>query len=182
MRLLLIRHGECLKGTGDPSLTKNGKSQAEMLAKRLSKIIITKIYVSDSARALESFEEYLKINPSIQYEKTDKLREIYRTIIGGPEREGTSPEREKKDKDRADMFFEHIVNSNLKGNVGIFTHGNTIRYFLSKAMKTDPKKAFGGIVINCGSISIIEVKKDEVAVKAINIIDHLGLKEVEHFY
>lgn len=182
MKMLLIRHGECLKGIKDPSLTQRGKVQAEKLAKKLSTLPITKAYVSDLTRAFESFESYLAVNPSITYEKTEQVREIYRLIIGGPEKEGASQDREKKDKARADIFFDHITNSNLKGNVIIVTHGNLIRYFLSKAMKMDPKKAFDGLIVNCGSISVIEIKRGQTAVKSMNNVDHLGPKEVEQFY
>ena len=172
MNILLIRHGESQQIGINPHLTNNGNVQAQQLAVMLSQIPLTKAYVSDQIRAIETFEEYKKLNPNMRFVKTKKLREIYRTLVGGPQKEGTPHSREVSDKARIDSFWKEILNSADK-TVAFFTHGNVIRYLLAKAMGIEPK-FWTKMVINCGSISLIQKNKDSVRVKFINSISHLA--------
>lgn len=172
MRIFLIRHGEAIKIGKDSVLTEVGLKQAKNVARILSSIPVSLIFTSDSTRARQTFEEYNKVNPSAKVETTSDLAEIYRVIVGGPEKEGTPKDREKKDRERADKFFKDLQNLKEE-NVAIFSHGNIIRYFISKSLGVDSKSLWEKMVISPGSISIIEVTKNkEIQVKAINLYEH----------
>jgi len=172
-KILLLRHGEASKKGDDTILTEKGNKEAKALAKKLQTIKINKIYVSDITRAQETMKHYtnlLEKKPEIT--TTEKLREIYRVIVGGPKREGTAKDREKKDKQRADEIYKELIKQ--KGTTAVFTHGNIIRYILAKAMNIKYKDIWTKLFLNTGSISIIEKTKEGlIRVNAINLIDHL---------
>jgi len=172
MNILLIRHGECQQNEADPALTSSGQVQAQQLAKLLNQILLTKVYVSDNVRAVKTFEEYIKLNPNTRFVKTNKLREIYRTLVGGPKKVGTDPLREARDKTRIDSFWHELLESKDE-TVAIFTHGNVIRYLLANVLGMKPENSWTRMVINCCSISLIQKDKDSICVKLINSIDHL---------
>lgn len=172
MRIFLVRHGEAIKLENDSILTKKGLKQSKNVAKALAKIPIDLVFTSNLTRATQTLEEYKKLNGSVKVEISPEISEIYRVIIGGPEKEGTSENREEKDKTRSDNFFANLLKLK-KENIAIFSHGNIIRYFLSKALNVDPKGLWEKIVISPGSISIIEInKKGMTRVKAINLYEH----------
>ncbi len=155
MRIFLIRHGEAVEKDDNSVLTEKGIEQSRDVAKFLKKIKIDKIFVSGLTRAKQTLEEYKKLNPKIKVEETDELNEIYRVIVGGPEREGTPKDREEKDKKRADRIYKKLIK--IKGeNIAVFTHGNIIRYFLAKVLNKNPKEMWEK-EINLCSISVIEV-------------------------
>jgi len=172
-KILLLRHGEASKKGNDTILTEKGNKEAKALAKKLQTIKINKIYVSDLTRAQETIKHYTQIlekKPEIT--TTEKLREIYRVIVGGPIREGTAKDREEKDKQRADEIYDELIKQ--EGTTAVFTHGNIIRYLLAKAMNIQYKDIWTKLFLNTGSISIIEKTKEGlIRVDAINLIDHL---------
>jgi len=174
MNIILIRHGEFQNiGEGaDPPLTKKGKAQAKKLAIVLQQMHVAKAYVSDRIRSVETFEEYKKLNPNIKFVKTNKLREIYGVIVGGPPKEGTSPRRKIEDKKRIDLLWKEILKSKDK-TIAVFAHGNVIRYLVSKVTRKDPKKAWTGIPVDFCSITLIQKNKDSICVKCINKINQL---------
>lgn len=172
MNLIFIRHGEA-KQEEPFGLTKKGFAQAKAVAKRLESVNVTKTYTSDLRRAVETQREYFKIK-NIPNNKTEKLREIYRNIIGGPVREGTPIDRAEKDKKRAEEIFEEIVkNGEDKDNIVVFCHGNIIRFFLAKALNLKPANLWENIVINNASISVLEVSNKGYRIKVLNNIEHL---------
>jgi broad specificity phosphatase PhoE len=172
MRIFLARHGTAIKKGDDSVLTKEGIKQAKNLAKQLSKIKFDFVFSSDLTRAKQTADEFIKLEPKNKTEYSPDIREIYRVIVGGPEKEGTPKDRAEKDKSRADNFLNKI--SNLKGkNVLVFCHGNIIRYFLSKGLGISPEGLWEKMVISHGSISIIEIANNkEMQVKAINLYQH----------
>ena len=179
MNILLVRHGNSIKKDGDAVLSEKGIKQAELLAKRLAKIKITKIYSSDYTRALQTYEEFKKINPDVPYIISKDLREIYRTIIGGPEREGTPSERAKKDMKRMNNAFNEITQNDESAVIAVFCHGNVIRYFLSKVLNSKAKNnLWENLIINDASISILEVSGELLKIKTINDIEHLSEEEI----
>ncbi len=181
MRIFLIRHGEAEKADKDPSLSEKGILQARNVAGFLKDIKINHSFTSNLARAKQTFEEYRKVDSLSIVEHTEDLNEIYRVIIGGPEKEGTSQGREEKDMIRADKFFERL-RSMKSQNVALFIHGNIIRYYLSKAMGVDPRKLWKGMVISPGSISIIEIEGKILQVKAVNLYGHQSKELTEEYY
>lgn len=171
MRIFLIRHGEAIKKDNDSVLTEKGIKQAKNLAKFIENIKFDKIYTSNLTRAKQTFEELKKIKQAYNSEQLEDLNEIYRVLVGGPIKEGTSPEREVKDKARMESFFNSVKNSKNE-NILIFSHGNVIRYLLAKALNISPVGLWEKMIISPGSISIIEIDKDIIQVKAINLYQH----------
>ena len=179
-KILLLRHGEAKKIGEDTILTEKGNNEAKALAKKLQEITINKIYVSDLTRAQETMQHYLNgIKEKPEVVTTEKLREIYRVLVGGPERVGTPEDREEKDKQRADEIYEKLLKE--KGNIAVFAHGNIIRYLLIKAMDIQFTDLWNKLFLNTGSISVIEKTKEGlIRVNAINLIEHLP--EAKEFY
>ncbi|MGV8169573.1 MAG: histidine phosphatase family protein [Candidatus Nanoarchaeia archaeon] len=181
--LILIRHGESAESGNETFLSNKGKEQAELLAKKLSTIPITKIYSSDYPRTVQTLNPYKKLKPEIPTITTEKLREIYRTIIGGPERPGTNPTRAEEDRKRADEIL-HEITATAKDDdiIAIFAHGNIIRYFIAKAADLTGGNLWDKMTINDASITILELKNNHLHIKTINNIDHLNKDEVLNFY
>ena len=183
VKLFLIRHGESIPSENDAVLSEKGVKQAKLLAQKLSSINISRVYVSDYKRALQTYEEYRLIKPNIPCSVTGKLREIYRVIIGGPERQGTDPEREKNDRKRADEIFQEILGDAKKDDaIALFIHGNIIKYFISKILGSPKANLWEDLTINDASISLIEVSEKGKMVKLINNIEHLESADIARFY
>jgi len=171
MKIYLIRHGEAEKreenGQEDHFLTENGIKQAKNVAEKLKSLNIDKVYSSDLTRCSQTSDEFSNIS-NMNLNTDEKFREIYRLIIGGPEKPGTSEDREKRDRERAEKVYSEIKESS--DNLVIFTHGNMIRFLLGKVLGNE--KNMWNCIILPGSISILETEGEDVKVKAINIYDH----------
>jgi len=154
MKIFIVRHGEAEKQDNDHVLTNRGLAQAKHIAKILKKYDIQKVFCSELTRAKQTCSEFLKLS-KLNAIYTPELNEIYRVILGGPERIGTNPMREKNDKIRADTFYEKLMGEDVESIV-IFTHGNLIRYYLSKGLNISPKGLWNELDIAPGSVSIIE--------------------------
>ncbi len=181
MILILVRHGKA-EGEGDAPLSSLGIEQAKATATKLSTIPITKVYSSNYARALGTYEEYKKYHPGVSLTINQDLKEIYRFIVGGPAKEGTRPNRVEEDTARAEKAFDEILKNNIDDVIVVFSHGNIMRYFLAKALNVNPKCMWDGVTLNCGSISVIQIKDNKINVKLINSIDHLPHHDIKEFY
>lgn len=182
MKLVLVRHGDCLKEDSDPSLSKTGILQAKILAERLSKLPLTQIYVSDLKRAYQTFEEYHKLAADVPFEKTKSLREIYRVLVGGAPKEGTSPTRESDDKKRIELFIKQIASVDNDKTIVLFTHGNVIKYVLARFLGVNPKIIGPPLYIASASISLIDIDKDGTRIRFINNIEHLPKEQSSNSY
>jgi len=161
MKLFLIRHEHTEVINGEAKLSEKGILQSKKLTKKLRDLKIDKIYSSDLERAKETAKEY-----SENFVEDKRLREVYRVLVGGPKKEGTSPNRESEDKKRADDFFNEIIEN--EGNFAIFCHGNIIRYFLNKIIKSKENLWKNLVLDNC-SISIIEKNENGLFIRGINL-------------
>ncbi len=180
MKLFLIRHGEAKVLENDTPLTEKGMEQAKAVAKRLANYEFDEVFCSDLTRAKQTCEEYLKLsNKEATY--TEDLREIYRLIVGGPKKEGTSEGREEKDTERANKIFEELSNKKRE-NILVFAHGNLIRYFITKSANFDPKKSWEGLEFHPSSVSIINFEDGKMTIKTLNSINHLPEEEEESFF
>jgi len=183
VKLFLVRHGESIEAEPEQILSKKGKQQAKDVAKRLEQLRITKVYVSSAQRTLETYEVYKKMKPHVPVVISDKLREVYRTLIGGPEREGTPPDRKKKDMQRADAILKEIINDAQEDDaILLFIHGNLIRYIIAHFLQISKVNLWEELEIHDASISLIDITNNKPQVRLINSIEHLGKEEVEEFY
>jgi len=94
MRIYLVRHAHAQtranlnkimvytdeKGKG---LTKKGKEEAKKLAKKLNKIKIDKIFISEAKRTYETILPLLKFNKGITIKKDKRLNEFKYGIFKG---------------------------------------------------------------------------------------------------
>ena len=104
MKIILVRHGEADSKIEGTPLTNKGILEAKSVVKELKKYSFEKIYSSDLLRAKQTCEEFTKT-----YVEDERLREIYRVLIGGPIREGTPKDRESNNRKRADDIFEELL-------------------------------------------------------------------------
>tara|TARA_Y100000310_G_C20571476_1_gene758243 strand:- start:627 stop:1163 length:537 start_codon:yes stop_codon:yes gene_type:complete len=176
MRLFLIRHGHTENIDGEARLSKQGISEAKIIAKKLSNLKFYKVFTSDLTRSIETIKEFTE-----DYISDERLREVYRVLIGGPEKVGTSEGREERDKKRSDDFFKEILEE--KENIAIFCHGNIIRYFLNKVLKTENNIWESLVIDNC-SVSIIEKNEKGIFVNGINLKEGFQeyLEKIEQEY
>lgn len=176
MRLFLIRHGYTENRKGDVRLSEKGILQSKELSKKLGKLKIGKVYTSDLIRSKETVKEYTNT-----YIEDKRLREIYRLLVGGPEKEGTSPERKIDDEKRANEFFEEILKE--EENIALFCHGNIIRFFLNKILKSK-ENVWERLIINNCSVSIIEKNKSGLFIRGINLNGNFeeNIKELDNIY
>ncbi len=173
-KIFLIRHGESVESGGEMILSKKGILQSKKLAKKLKKLNISKIYVSNLKRALETYNEFHKLKPKIKTIKTSRLNEIYRKLVGGPKLQQVSKNRERNDKKRIESIIKEII-KNLKKeeNIVIFTHGNLIRYFIAKILNIKKICLWREMTISNASISLIEIINKKATMVFINNTEHL---------
>ncbi len=179
MKIFLIRHGQTKIVSEKAILTERGIMEAKFVGKELSKYNFSRVYTSDLIRSEDTAKEYFKFAKTKKLIKTEKLREIYRVLIGGPIKSNSPEDRERKDKESADKIFEELLKE--KKNVLVFCHGNIIKYFLNKVMKSK-ENLWEGITINNCSISILEFEKNKLSIKTINLIGHLPEESKREIY
>lgn len=173
MKIFFVRHGEANPKLEGVPLTEKGFIEANFAAKELLKYNFSKAYFSDLIRAKDTASSYLNFNKDLESIEDSRLREVYRVLVGGPIKEGTSEEREENDKKRADEIFEELLKN--EKDIVVFCHGNIIRYYLNKVLGSK-KNIWESLTLNNGSISILEFKDNLLQIKAINLINHLPEK------
>lgn len=179
MKIYLIRHAEANSKIEGAPLTKRGIKEAKIVAKELLNCKIERVYFSNLLRAKQTAQEYLKLNPSVKSTCEEKLSEIYRVLIGGPEKIVTSKDRKINDKKRADEIFEEILKK--EEDVAIFCHGNIIRYYLNKVLKSKENLWEHLTIDNC-SISIISLENSILKIEGINLNKNLKKEEKKEVY
>ena len=181
MKICLVRHGEAVKTETDIILTKEGKKQAKHIGKRLSSLQIDRVYVSTATRAQETFQAYAQFKPQILAVHTPEIEEIYRTLVGGPPKKGTPQNRERKDKLRMESFLKKLLLLPKHENILVFTHGNVICYLIATALRLNKTGVWEKLMINPGSLSLLELHNKTLYVTMINSIEHLPKKDKEAF-
>jgi len=171
MRIFLIRHGEAIKTASDSVLTPKGVQQAKNIALFFDKLSYDVVFTSSLTRSKQTAHELLVRKKELSAVEMCDLNEIYRVLVGGPIKEGTSPDREIKDKSRADALFENLFTFKGK-NVLLFTHGNLIRYLIAKTLSVSALSFWERMVISPGSISILDIDKGNVHLKTVNWYGH----------
>ena len=136
--------------------------------------------MSNTQRAQETYDACKKMKPNVPVVISDKLKEIYHVLVGGPRREGTPPDREKKDMQRADAVLKEILSDAQEDDaVLLFIHGNLIRYILAHFLQIDKSSLWERLEIHDASISLIDITNNKPQVRLISSIEHLGKEEIE---
>jgi alpha-ribazole phosphatase len=194
-KLILIRHGETdwnaesrYLGHSDIGLNSKGLKQAGLLAKRLNKEIIHKVYASDSKRAL-SFAK--KVFSGLCIEKMAQLKEINFGILEGETYDevlrqnpriynkwlnepfnAPAPGCETLNDFRARVrkIFRKLLLLNKNKTFAIVTHAGPIRVIINDILKV---KNFWQTMPDLASLSIIEIKSNRPRVILFNDTTHL---------
>lgn len=162
LKIYIIRHGEKIEGENMP-LTEKGKKQAKLVAKRLKKLSIRKMYSSDLKRCKETAEIIKKqIKIPIIFEKS--LREV-------PNKVKEQPRKYKKEIKNIKKFWEKI--NKKRGTMLVVGSGIVNRILISFALKIDPSKA--NFMQHETGLTKIEknYKKKRYRIWHINDVSHL---------
>ncbi|MFH0856201.1 MAG: histidine phosphatase family protein [Candidatus Omnitrophota bacterium] len=194
-RLTLIRHGitrwnkagrYC--GCKDVALSREGRAQAKLLAKRLKGVKFDRIYSSDRLRALQTagivFNKAEIVRASslreINFGVLEGLRHkeimikyptVYRRWIKDPY-QGCIPKAESMDvfNKRVSRGIEGIVRKNPGREVAIVCHGGVISALVCSILK---RKNFWRYVPKGASLTVIEYKDNQPKIREFNETKHL---------
>ena len=95
-------------------------------------------------------------------------------------KEGTREGREFSDKERIDKFIKKLESEKEDNVIALFTHGNVIKYLLSKYLGSNPKGSGPHLYIAEASISLVDINKNKTSIHFINNLEHLK-KELSFF-
>ena len=196
LKIYLIRHGQTewnlldkMQGAKNSNLTIKGKTQAIALGKKLAPINFDKIYVSSTARAVETSK---LIFPDQNINYSLYLREIAMGAWEGK----TYSQIQEHDPEGWNNFFnapfsyepsnggesfkqleqrlENFVNTeklfSQNGIIAIVSHRITLRMLLSILLKD--KKLFSEIDLSPTSLSMVEIDKNTCTIKYLNDTSH----------
>ena len=173
-KVFLVRHAQPKGKMPNDPLTEEGVVQAKLTANLLSKYKIDRVFVSDITRCTQTFDEYHKLNPQVPFEISKKMRELSCTIVGGKDDLDIVNESIDYQEERVDtLFYELFHKKHNYENVVIFTHGNVIRYLLSKILKIDPTNLWS-MMVAWSSVSILDTDYyDNPGILSVNNVTHL---------
>ncbi|PIN89369.1 hypothetical protein COU60_04420 [Candidatus Pacearchaeota archaeon CG10_big_fil_rev_8_21_14_0_10_34_76] len=161
LNIYLVRHGE--KSEDGSTLSKRGHLQVKLLAKRLKKVGIHRIYSSDLERCRLSAEAVSKlVGHKIIYDKS--LREVEGKVKENPSKYPREIEKIRK-------FWTRLT-SKEKGNILVVGSGNVNRVIIAAALGIDPKKS--RFVQNPAGLTHFEyINKNKTRIVCINDLSHL---------
>lgn len=173
MEIFLVRHGEFdfVREGENPRLSKAGRIQAKLIAKRLSKIRFHKIYSSDLKRNLETLE-YIKKYHKCPIIIMPELREIHREVNGAKKRKHITLKIIKKEKATIDKVWKNVLMNPKDSKILLVIHGNVINYLLSKFLGVN-KNSFWKIMIWPTSLTLVETDRKNYLIKHIGDTSHL---------
>lgn len=203
LRIYLVRHAQVaanLKGINfndkaDLPLTQKGRVQGEKLAKRLMKLGIDKIFISETKRSFQTITPLLKLK-AIPFGKDPRLNEANFGIFSGltlKEAEERYPriykERLKNKwnykipkgesfKDVAERFksflkdLQKVAKKERIENTLIMTHATVLKVFLIKYLKFSIEEA-DSIHFENASISVFDIKEKKIKPIVVNDFHHL---------
>ena len=202
MKLIITRHGKTewnkkrlWQSISDIELSEEGKKQIKKLSKRLKNHNIEIMFVSPLKRARQTAEEIRKFHPNAQIIIDDDLKELNFGIF-----EGLSDEQikekyneiwEAREKDKfnykipgGESYAEtevralRILNKIMKTkkDTVIIAHATINKLFFKKLLKKSLKEISKNFFNNT-SVSIFNIKGDDVFVEEFNCDKHLREKD-----
>ena len=193
--LVLIRHGvtEWNKsgrycGHRDIGLSREGRSQAAKLGRKLNAAKFDKIYCSDRKRALQTARivfgraDFVKVAglKEIDFgglegmrhkEILDKYGKVYKNWLKNPYKNNIpKTETVSRFKNRIDKAIKKIIRSNPGKTVAIVCHGGVISAFVNSALRT---KSFWKYVPSATGVTIVECGAVRRKLKSFNDTHHL---------
>lgn len=190
-QIYLIRHGQYYKqdwthlAVGysfktlllktDGALTKKGKDQAHLTAKRFENIKIDAIHCSSLQRTQETKAPFSKCLPVQKGDDSELLWECVPTRPQEPSEDVSrlSLEEIESSRKKADEAFEtYFQPAEAPINEIIICHGNLIRYFVCKALKLPVETWTQMEILNCG-VTQIAIGNNETRLVSLNDSGHL---------
>lgn len=196
MRLIIVRHTQAehniqqlMVAHRASHLTEAGKAQAEQIAKRLQSKHIDVAFSSPAKRARHTIEIILRYHPDVKLEINPLLRErtmgemegkTLREFIADAKRKGATwyeyrpsgGESLIEAQQRAQNFFQSIIDMYLGKTILIVAHSSFIRAFLTCLTKEHYDRQV--LHLDNTGMSIIEVDdKGGHKVHLMNDISHL---------
>ncbi|MFH1376605.1 MAG: histidine phosphatase family protein [Candidatus Woesearchaeota archaeon] len=178
MKIIFVRHGLTKEGKEKKNLIKEGREQARLLAKRLKKEKIDKLYSSDMPRAKQTAEIISK-EINLPIELKPELRE-YEEAIFLVEDLSKWPEEEQKKLKKLKIFLNELIKSKEEDKtILVVAHGITNRLIISNIMKIPMGRTFYFRQFNT-CINIIHWTKDspikDWKLSLMNDVSHLTHK------
>ena len=200
MKLIITRHAQTswnkenptrLQGIKDTDLSKQGKEQAGKLALRLKSHNIELIFTSPLKRALETAQEIKKFHPKAKLIVDKDLKELNFGILEGLTDKEIQEEYkeiwEAREKDkfnykipkgesyaeteiRALRVLDKIIKT--KKDSVIVAHATINKLFFKKLLKK-PLKEISKNFFNNTSVSIFNIKGNDIFVEEFNCDKHL---------
>jgi broad specificity phosphatase PhoE len=200
MKLIIVRHGQTtwnergkIQGVSDPPLSKRGKQQAELLAKRFSNEKLDAIYTSTLQRAIKTGEAIANYHPAIGVQKRKELNEmdwgewegltIEQIKARFPEqytkrladkfnfapKAGESPARLQR---KIAPFLKKLVAKHTGQSVLIVGHNGINRVILGTILEWSPKR-ITDVLTNNTAVCILYVKTGKSRMHLFNCTKHL---------
>ena len=198
MRLIIVRHAESTgnakrlnQGHLNFRLTKKGRKQAKLVAKRLRCIRIDAGYSSDSSRCSGTAKEILKFHPKIKLVLAKDLRERGKGIFEGkhhsvmeiflkesrlsyktfkPEGGGESYFDVKK---RVVSFFKKVYKKHKNDNVMFVSHGAVMSYLMIYLLKKPYNKRHEYLQDTNTAITILKINSGKAKIELFKCAKHL---------
>jgi serine/threonine-protein phosphatase PGAM5 len=160
----------------DGGLTKLGRKQAKLTARRLCSHPISAIYCSSLPRALQTAEIMAKEFPGVALRKSRILWECIPSVPAflSASFSGMSSEEIGRARGRAEgAYVRYFKAARTRDKHEILVcHGNLIRYFVSRALGAGPDAWANMGSFNCG-ISEVWITHDRKVVMCHNDCGHL---------
>lgn len=204
LKVYLIRHAEiesnlrslAYDNKQKEGLTREGKKQAKKLARKLNKVKIDKIFISEAQRTYETISPLTRLKKGIPIKKDKRLNECKFGIFSGLSSEEAKKKypkifkaREKNKwsfsipkgesyKDvvlRLESFLRDLKKESKKSqfrNVLIVTHATPIKVFLIKYLGFNIKKV-DSIYFKNTSISVFDFQNENIKPIKINDCSHV---------
>jgi serine/threonine-protein phosphatase PGAM5 len=154
----------------DGHLSSRGEEQAERTAERLSSLPIEQVFTSSLIRCQDTAQRIAAKLGLGEPQKTDLLWECLPTMPPSPSEEVASLSHDEilASRDRADRVFAWLSESGTRcsGAQVVVTHGNLIRYLVTRALSIDIEKWHMLDTQNC---SITELSFDSAGVRLVSL-------------
>jgi len=200
IKLFLVRHGQTqwnlesrYQGVMNTNLTKEGKKQAELAAKYLSKVDFAGFYSSPIGRTIETAEIFKKITNK-DFQVRENLKELnfgkweglvfddiiakygsdFSNWIKDPfENPPTAGESFNEIIDRGSREINNILKEHKDdSNILLITHGGFIVAMLVHWLKIPPER-WSSIIQSQSAINIVVIDKEIPYISQINFTGHL---------
>ncbi len=165
--IYLIRHGQYVHAKDEGELTHNGEEQAILTGKMLAFLPINVVHTSSSLRAVQTAAHIMAQIGDLSAVPNDLLREcvpaiptsLARFYEANPRRHSPTPEEVSECSERLDLVYD-LFFTGTDGEDSyelIVSHGNVIRYMITRALGVSPEVWVKLAIYNCGvSLSVVD--------------------------